>query len=151
MASSSVTLEYVSRSNQETISSVKKNSHTCNLRLLQWPPTMVPHMFPFPTKNFTLRLWQKFALWFSMTRTMTKVVVMVVVVLTTVTYHTVVHDLVPIFAGDNTKQQHNGVQCSLEVSLSGHKHDTHWLTPLTPCSAAIRLYVNLIMNCCCQQ
>jgi len=33
----------------------------------------------------------------------------------TATYHAVVHDLVPVFSGDDAKQQNDGIQCRLKV------------------------------------
>ena len=42
-------------------------------------------------------------------------------------YHAVVHDLVPVFTGDDAEQQHDGVQRRLEVGLSeaARPHITH--------------------------
>jgi len=34
------------------------------------------------------------------------------------TYHAVVHNLVPVFSGDDAKQQHDGIQRRLKVRLS---------------------------------
>jgi len=54
----------------------------------------------------------------------------VIILIMLMIYHAVVHDLVPVFTGDNTKQQDNGVQRRLKVGLSTHKH-THNATMST--------------------
>jgi len=41
------------------------------------------------------------------------------------TYHAVMHDLVPVFTGDNAKQQHDRIQRCLEVGLSAINKSLH--------------------------
>jgi len=49
-------------------------------------------------------------------------------VMTMMKYHAVVHDFVPIFSGDNAKQQDDGIQRRLKVGLPVHRQQqTHKL------------------------